>query len=135
MATFRRARALAALVATCAIALSQTSCKKAEAVTEHLLYLDSVDGPATVSVGQPAIYTISGHKPDPAWQVDPPVVERQGAVVTISVVGHRAHKAMAIQMLVPFSTTATVSDLPAGRFTVEVKGFRQTLGRTLIVTP
>ena len=116
-----------------ALVLTGAGCQKASAVSEQLLYLDSVDGPATVSVGQAAVYTIHGHKPDPAWLVDAPAIQRSGAVVTVDVVGHRASQRMAIQMLTPFTTTATLSDLPAGTVTVRFKGRQQSLERSLSI--
>ena len=116
-----------------ALVVTGAGCQKASAVSEQLLYLDSVDGPATVSVGDAAVYTIHGHKPDPAWSVDAPAIQLDGAAVTVDVIGHRASKRMAIQMLTPFTTTATLSDLPAGSFTVRFKGRQQTLERSLSV--
>ncbi len=116
-----------------ALVVAGTGCQKASAVSEQPLYLDSVAGPATVSVGQLAVYTIHGHKPDPAWVVDAPAIQRSGSVVTVDVIGHRANKRMAIQMLTPFTTTATLSELPFGSFTVRFKGRQQTLERSLSV--
>ncbi|MBU6430042.1 MAG: hypothetical protein KGR26_13590 [Cyanobacteria bacterium REEB65] len=115
--------------------LAGAGCRRAAAVPHELLYLDSAEAPATASIGQPVVVTIHGNKPDPAWVADDPQVDREGQHVTISVVGHRSSSQLVVQVLVPFTTTATLSDLPAGSYSLHVVGRQKSVDQELVVLP
>lgn len=119
------AGALGAIVALgCAHAPKQ---KEGESVADRQpVYVESVRAPSTVKAGEPLELTIEGNLPTPAWRVDDVQVERSGQTVTVTVWARLVDKGVSIQVLEPITQKVTVPDLPAGQWTVRVKGHGDT---------
>jgi hypothetical protein len=104
-------------------------------MSNELLYVDEVDAPARAKAGEVVIVTIQGNKPDPSWQWDRNEVAVEGTAVTIDVYGRKASKNPVAMVLVPFTTTATLSGLPSGKLQLIVRGRQRSVTRNLEVSP
>ncbi len=123
-------------VAALAALLALTGCRKAgAAVPTELLYVDEVEAPAESLEGTDVVVTISGNKPDPSWQWVRNDVKVDDGTVTVEVRGSKTTKGPVAMVLVPFTTTATLSELPPGRLTLVVRGRGRDVSRPLEITP
>lgn len=128
----RKLLSMAALAAVLAVA----GCRKAgAAMPSELLYVDEVEAPAKAPQGEDVVVTIQGNKPDPSWAWASNDVKVDGATVTVEVLGTKRGTGPVAMVLVPFTTTATLSGLPTGRFTLVVRGRGRDVTRPLEITP
>ena len=112
--------------------LSVPGCRKAgKAMPTDLLYVDEVEAPESAPAGEDVVVTIHGSKPDPSWEWDRNDVSVEEATVTIDVLGRKATPSPVAMVLVPFTTTATLSGLPAGDLTLVVRGRQREITRSL----
>ncbi|MBM3268297.1 MAG: hypothetical protein FJZ01_11670 [Candidatus Sericytochromatia bacterium] len=130
-------RKLLLLVAGIAIFSAAVGCRKAgaAAVKGDLLYVDEVVAPDRARAGQEVVVTIHGNKPDPSWNWLRNEVTVEDATVTIDVLGERTKTGAVAMVLVPFTTTATLSGLPTGRLDLVVRGRQRTFSKPLEIVP
>lgn len=101
----------------------------------ELLYIDAVEGPESARADQEIVLTIRGNRPDPSWAWDRNDIAISDATVTIDVLGKRGKAQMSAMVLVPFTTTATLSRLPSGTLTILVRGRQRTIEHRIQVEP
>jgi hypothetical protein len=123
-------------LALAAAMILPAGCRKAgAAVPTDLLYVDEIEAPTKAKAGEDVVVTIHGNAPDPSWHWDRNDVALAHATVTIDVIGRKASDGPVAMVLVPFTTTATLSGLPAGTWDLVVRGRQRAISRPLEVTP
>ncbi len=126
-------RKLLLFVTGIALVITAAGCRKAgaAAVQGERLYVDEVEAPTRARAGEEIVVTIRGNKPDPSWSWLRNEVTIEDATVTIDVLGERTKGGAAAMVLVPFTTTATLSGLPAGILELVVRGRQRSISKSL----
>lgn len=84
--------------------------------------------PQTVKiVGRKATIQVTGHLPNPAYQLDHLAINVRGKVIEVTPLAQHDPGKIVAQMLVPFTDSVEVEVPEAGEYTVRVLGRSQTV--------
>ncbi|MCI0692090.1 hypothetical protein L0337_08815 [candidate division KSB1 bacterium] len=96
------------------------------------VYVDTPPAAAKI-VGRKATIKVSGHLPNPAYQLDHLAVNVRGKVIEVTPLAQHDPGKIVAQMLVPFTGSIEVEVPEAGEYTVRVLGRSQTVETKLKV--
>jgi hypothetical protein len=69
---------------------------------------------------------VEGHLPDPCWESQEPVVEREGDRFVVTIMAERDPDEMCAQVIEDYSESIGLGDVEPGSYAVEVNGLEQT---------
>ena len=96
------------------------------------VYIDAP--PQTVKIsGRKVTIQVSGHLPNPAYQLDHLAVEVRGKIIEVTPLAQHDPNKIVAQMLVPFTDSVEVEVPEAGEYTVRVLGRLQMIETKLKV--
>ncbi len=95
------------------------------------VYVSSVEIDRVTSTGNTVVFRISGNLPNPAYELDVVEVEVDGTTITLTPIALFNPNIMAVQVLTPFTTTATVKIPAQGEYTVVVEGRGDRVKKTM----
>lgn len=95
------------------------------------VYVSSVEIDRVTSNGNTVVFRITGNLPNPAYELDVVDVEVDGTTITLTPMALFDPNVMAVQVLTPFTASATVKIPSAGEYTVVVAGRGKNLSRTM----